>query len=224
MLKRGNNKQNVFRLFVHLLQQQSISKQTSVQQEQSSPLNSENKAPNVDHIKNQLINFGSHEKATHNDIREELKQQKSSNQQQQQQQQHHHQQQQQQQQAQQQSSNANEMRVSPKSNCFNLSGASAQSETALASADDNTISVGNNHQQQITGNCPPTTPLAAISTATSPLIENGTAAAYMQEKYLPPSTTSPSDLRKEFDAKVNGKYPSIGTAHVRVHGRHNIFE
>lgn len=175
---------------------------TSGQPDQASPLNSENKAPNVDHIKNQLINFGSHEKATHNDIRDELKQQKSTNQQ--------HQQQQPpiQQQSQLQQSNASEMRVSPKANCFNLSGASAQSETALATADDNTISVGNNHQQQITGNCPPTTP--AISTATSPLIENGTtaaaAAAYMQEKYLPSSTTSPSDLRKEFDAKVNGKY------------------
>lgn len=183
-------------------QSQTTPKQTSTQQEQAPSLNSENKASNVEHIKNQLINFGAHEKATHIDVREELKQQKSTSQQQQQQ----LHQQQQQQQLQHSQSNATEMRVSPKTNCFNLSGASAQSDTALASTDDNTISGGNNHQQQLTGNCPPTTPLAAISTATSPLIENGTTTAYMQEKYLPSSTTSPSDLRKEFDAKVNGEY------------------
>ncbi|XP_031620427.1 uncharacterized protein LOC116338969 isoform X2 [Contarinia nasturtii] len=177
-------------------QQQSTQKQqTLAQQERASPLNCENKAPNVDHIKNQLINFGSHEKLTHND---ELKQRKSSSTNQQ--------------------SNASEIGVSPKTNCFNLLGASVQSETALASSDDNTISGGSgngNNQQLTTGNCPPTTPLAAISSATSPLIDgqNGTtaaaaaavAAAYMQDKYLPSSTTSPSDLRKEFDAKVNVK-------------------
>lgn len=48
-----------------------------------------------------------------------------------------------------------------------------------------------------------------MSAATSPLIENGvgsaSSTAYIQEKYLPSSTTSPSDLRKEFDSKVNGK-------------------
>lgn len=135
------------------------------------------------------------------------------------------QQQQQHKQQQQQSSSICE-RISPKTNCFNLTSAAA------AVTDDNTISGNHQHHhhhlhhqqqqqqqqhhqrhQQINENSAPATPLAvnlklnaAISTATSPLIENGNGSTYLHEKFLPSSTTSPSDLRKEYDVtKVNGK-------------------
>lgn len=56
---------------------------------------------------------------------------------------------------------------------------------------------------------------AAISTATSPLIENGNGSSggnpnvFLPEKFLPSTNASPSDLRKEYDVtKVNGKYRS----------------
>lgn len=56
---------------------------------------------------------------------------------------------------------------------------------------------------------------AAISTATSPLIENGNGVGggnpnvFLPEKFLPSTAASPSDLRKEYDVtKVNGKYRS----------------
>lgn len=55
---------------------------------------------------------------------------------------------------------------------------------------------------------------AAISTATSPLIENGNGGSgggpvFMPEKFLSSATASPPNLRKEFDVtKVNGEYRS----------------
>lgn len=197
----------------------SYSSTSSIQKqsiEQKALLSNENKAQNMDQGKNQLMNFGSHEKPSHNNVQYQQEQHQTHQPQHQPQ---HQQQQQQQKQIkplanQQQSITNVEARVSPKTNCFNISAVPMQTETALASTDDNTIS-GNSNQQSNNDNCPPTTPLAVnlklnstIPTATSPLIENGnnSASAYMQEKYLPSSTTSPSDLRKEFDAKVNGEF------------------
>lgn len=170
------------------------------------------KIQNIDHTKNPLINFGSHEKLPYsehtNDHKHEQQQsQPSLSSQKQQVKSISHQS---------QSNLSKDSRISPKTNCFH-------SETTLAADDSKS---GNNQphqhqqhqqpqQQQISGvsdNCPTTTPLAVklnISAATSPLIENGggsaSSTAYIQEKYLPSSTTSPSDLRKEFDSKVNGE-------------------
>lgn len=62
---------------------------------------------------------------------------------------------------------------------------------------------------------------AAISTATSPLIENGNGAGggnpnvFLPEKFLPSTAASPSDLRKEYDVtKVNGKYQSTNFLYI----------
>lgn len=124
-------------------------------------------------------------------------------------------------------------RISPKTNCFNLSSATAAAAAAVTAAsatDDNSIStnhqqanhqsqphqVSTSHLQQSNDNSASTTPLAvnlklnsAISTATSPLNENGngpSAATYLSEKFLSTSTISPSDLRKDYDvSKVNGE-------------------
>lgn len=124
-------------------------------------------------------------------------------------------------------------RFSPKTNCFNLSSAAAAVAAAAAAAsatDDNSISsnhqqanhqsqphqVSSAHLQQTSDNSASTAPLAvnlklnsAISTATSPLNENGngaSAATYLSEKFLSTSTLSPSDLRKDYDvSKVNGE-------------------
>lgn len=59
---------------------------------------------------------------------------------------------------------------------------------------------------------------AAISAATSPLIENGNGAGaanpnvFLPEKFLPSTAASPSDLRKEYDVtKVNGKHRSTNS-------------
>lgn len=64
---------------------------------------------------------------------------------------------------------------------------------------------------------------AAISTATSPLIENGNGTGggnpnvFLPEKFLPSTAASPSDLRKEYDVtKVNGKYRSTNFVYLFI--------
>lgn len=65
--------------------------------------------------------------------------------------------------------------------------------------------------------------LNAISTATSPLIENGNGAGggnpnvFLPEKFLPSTAASPSDLRKEYDVtKVNGEYRSTKLVYLFI--------
>lgn len=209
----------------------SASTQKPMTSESRTTLGDENKTQNVEQVKNQLMNFGSHEKLSHNDVQyqEQLKQEHQQQSQPQSLQQHQQQQQQTKQAkplGQQQVANANvDTRVSPKNNCFSL-------PADLVSTDDNAMSGSNqqqqhhhhhhHHQSTTNDNCSPPTPLAVNlklnavlpTTATSPLIENGGSSisvannnvtAFMQDKLLPSSTTSPSDLRKELDAKANGK-------------------